>query len=255
MYKIFFKQIKVFVVFIGYARSGTTTIGFLLGVHPNIVISRETDVMRQSRYMTKNEVYSTIVRDSLLDMAVRQRRKRTLPTLRAGRFKKLLVIGNKRSEYYLRNPSQIDNLCDKFTDVSIKFIHVYRNPYDVITTKAKVSRNVRTFAERVDKYTKAVGGIDIIKQRVGKENVFDIQLEKFIENPKTILKELCGFLGVSAPSDYLDSCVKAVFKKPTITRHDIEWSEPLIKKVKQEINKVEHLKQYSYEICTESRQA
>ncbi len=183
----------------------------------------------------------------------------SLPDQWAGRFKKMLVVGGKKSEqtyrFFLKNPANIDKIYDKFNNVNIKFIHVYRNPYDVIATKVKYGRRKQTLPERINEYLETAGGIDIIKQKVGKENVFDIQLEKFIESPRATLKGLCKFLGVSAPNDYLDSCVKVVFKKPNITRHDIEWSEPLIKKVKHEINKVEHLKQYSYEIYTESRHA
>ncbi|ODS34824.1 MAG: hypothetical protein SCARUB_00084 [Candidatus Scalindua rubra] len=86
-----------------------------------------------------------------------------------------------------------------------------------------------------------------IKKQTQEEYFFNLRHEPFIESPENYLKELCHFLGVDAPSDYLNDCASIVFKSPHKSRNDIKWSQELIDLVKKRMGEFPFLHGYSYE--------
>ena len=75
----------------------------------------------------------------------------------------------------------------------------------------------------------------------------ELRHETFINSPKTYLIELCHFLGVDAPDDYLNNCASIVFKSPHKSRYEVQWRSELIEIVSKRINEFPFLHGYSYE--------
>ena len=71
--------------------------------------------------------------------------------------------------------------------------------------------------------------------------------EALIEQPKNILNQLCTFLSVEAPQDYLDDCASIILKSPNQTRFTFKWTKEYIDLVQSKIEQFDFLQGYSYE--------
>ena len=68
-----------------------------------------------------------------------------------------------------------------------------------------------------------------------------------MEDPKSVLCELCGFLGLGYEDDYLEDCASIVFKSPHKSRYEVEWDDETLDAVGAGIRRVSFLEGYSYE--------
>ncbi|HEY3168098.1 MAG TPA: hypothetical protein VGK57_12760, partial [Candidatus Binatia bacterium] len=136
-----FNRVQSFCLFIGYPRSGHTLIGSLLDAHSNAVIADELDALKYIQAgFSRDQLFYLLLRGSR--RAAKAGRQRTgysyyVPGQWQGRFDKLRVIGDKAggaSAIRLAAfPFLLDTLSNGF-NTRLKFIHVTRNPYDVIST-------------------------------------------------------------------------------------------------------------------------
>ena len=88
-----------------------------------------------------------------------------------------------------------------------------------------------------------------IKRTTSTDAIIDIRHEQFIQTPRDHLKELCEFLGVEAPPDYLADCASIVYESHHRSRHDehFRWSASLIDEVKRGIDRYPFLAGYSFD--------
>jgi hypothetical protein len=86
-----------------------------------------------------------------------------------------------------------------------------------------------------------------IKDIMASPDVFEIRHEELINDPQVCLGQLCGFLGVVAPDDYLNDCADVVFNNPSKTRYRANWNKTLIAAVQDNIERFPFLHGYSYE--------
>jgi hypothetical protein len=73
------------------------------------------------------------------------------------------------------------------------------------------------------------------------------RLEDLIVSPRQHLSELCRFLDVEAPRDYIDACVSLLFNKPRQSKNDCDWPPSLIAQVSQRMRDFPFLAGYGYE--------
>jgi hypothetical protein len=66
--------------------------------------------------------------------------------------------------------------------------------------------------------------VDEVRSRLGSDELLDIRYESFTEHPEQHLRELCGFLGVTASPDYLRACAALVKPTPSRSRDRLPWS-------------------------------
>ena len=251
----FFKSVEKYCMFIGYTRSGHSLIGSLLDAHPNIIISHELNALRLfEKGISKRKIYYLILQNSRRQSAaVRQETGYSyqVPNQWQGKFKTLKVIGDKRgsgSNRIIRDNPDILKVLENKIDVPIKFIHVIRNPYDNISTIAyRTHRKGDKLEYGINLYFKNCEAVQFLKTKVSKNDIYDVRHESLIDDPRTVLKELCAFLEVEAPQDYLEDCAGIIFKSPKKTRFNSHWSNELIELVKNKIGKFEFLREYSYE--------
>ncbi|VAX25424.1 hypothetical protein MNBD_NITROSPINAE02-1151 [hydrothermal vent metagenome] len=255
--KKLFDNVKTYVMFLGYSRSGHSLIGALLDAHPDIVIAHELDTLKYitARYR-KRQIYNLLLKNSQSFARNGQRTKHfsyEVPNQWQGKFNTIQVIGDKQGEgSTLRlqaRPGLLGSL-QKIIDDDKKLIHVARNPYDNISTiSKKTKRHGRSLnlRESVDYYFSLCKTVADTKSRIESSRFYELRHESFIDDPKTILNDLCIFVGVSATDDYLSDCAGIVYKSPNKSRRKSPWNQELIDLVRDRMKEFPFLKGYSYE--------
>lgn len=252
-----FTNINQYCIFIGYQRSGSSLVGSLLDAHPNVVIAHELNAMKffEAKY-SKNQIYYLLLQNSQ-EFAQQGRSwsgySYEVPNQWQGKFSNLQIIGDKKaalSTIKLGQNSQLLQQIRQTLQLPIKFVHVYRNPYDNITTmfkkKDRKSTKLLDFEGTIDYYFELCETINKLKKNIEPQDIFELKHELLIDNPQKALQELCNFLGIEANKDYLNDCASIVFKSPRKTRETIEWSEAQIELVKSKMAKFDFLQGYCY---------
>ena len=257
-----YKNINVFVIFVGYPRSGHSLIASILDAHPNIVISMEWNVLSYIKMgFNKNQIFSSIINNSK-KFAIKKHNiwsgySYKVENMWQGKFLKIKAIGDKlggRTSLMIKDEPELIEILKSRIDKPIKFIHVIRNPFDTITTMA-----IRTY--EMKKYPMDLANIDLLPfingyfdrantiirlKQYDRIDVFDIYHEDFILNSRQSLKELLHFIGVKPSEEYYTQCSKIVFQNPHKSRFDVSWSEKVITIVENSIPNYPFLKRYSY---------
>jgi hypothetical protein len=244
-------------MFIGYPRSGHSLIGSLLDAHPNVIIAHELDALKfVEAGFDRDRLYQL-----LLDNSRRFSRKGRewtgynyeVPGQWQGRFDKLLVIGDKkggRSTLRLAENLELLHQLRKTVATDVKFVHTIRNPYDNIATmyrRALEQDSNHPLSATVEDYFSRCEMNANLKERLENGAVFDVRHESFVEDPKFLLRELCGFLGLGYDQDYLEDCASVVFTSSHKSRYEIEWNAETLAAVQAGICRFDFLTGYSYE--------
>ncbi len=254
-----FGGIQTYIMFIGYPRSGHSLIGALLDAHPNIIVAHEQNALQYFRLgFSRLQIFSLLISNS-----VRQARTGRMSTGYScavphqfqGSYTKLKVIGDKKggiSANLLKENPDLFKIMEKRLGLPIKYIHVYRNPFDNITTWARGGNRVLKAVTDKDLelvISRYFSNAEIIRQL--KENnrieIIDIKHEDLIKRPKELLKSLVNNIGLDTSDDYLESCSNIVFENPKRTRHSIDWPEHLINLVMQNMAKYPWLADYDFD--------
>lgn len=258
-YEAAFSDAPVFALFLGNSRSGTTLIASLLDAHPEMVISHELDILRMvNTPIGKLGLYGRIFNKSrwfASHDAQWQTYSYRVPTGWQGRFDKLKVIGDKKAHHSCvllhQDPSLLMRLQRK-VKVPIRIIHIVRNPFDNITTKARkgAQRQLEATPEKLqevaDVYFRNIDMVETIK-RDGHFAVHEIQFETFLDQPERELKALCSFLGTSCPDAYLTACLTLVNPQAHQSRQDTYWPEALKEDVLTRASRYECLQGYRFD--------
>ena len=248
----FFRDVRTYCIFIGYPRTGHSLIGSLLDAHPRMIIAHEMDALIFLQHgFSRNQIFHLILENSKKMAAAGRRHSGysyEVPNQWQGRFDKLEVLGDKKGARtamgFYRDPDLLDLLSK--IDKELKFVHVIRNPYDVLATMTRRSRR-KTLDSNIDRLFKLCSSIAALKKRLPPEQIFDLRLESFVDAPKFHLDQLCSFLGVEADHRYLEDCASIVFKSPKKSRFDIQWNAQSILKVRDGIEAFNFLAGYSYD--------
>jgi sulfotransferase family protein len=247
-----FHQVELYCMFIGYQRSGHSLVGALLDAHPEVVMAHELDSLGFIRSgFRRSQIYALILANSRSFAA--EGRAWTgydyvVPGGAQGTFDRLRVIGDKRGGSTItrlqRHPEHLAKLVRVIGD-PIRFVHVIRNPYDNITTMA--ARSQVRLEDAIRNYFRMCRTIQWVKDQIPAGTVMDLQHEDLIRNPKTTIKKLCGFLGLSARDDYLERCASIVFGAPHRTRSEAPWTSELRSWVEREMSNYPFLGRYTWD--------
>jgi hypothetical protein len=252
-----FDGVRKYCMFIGYPRSGHSLIGSLLDAHPNAIVAHELDALKFIEAgFDKDQLYQLLLDNSR--RFTRKGREWTgynyeVPGQWQGRFDKLLVIGDKkggRSTLRLAANPELLHQLRKTVATNVKFVHTIRNPYDNIATMHKRAlehdRNQALSATVEDYFSRCEMNANL-KERLENCTVFDVRHESFVEDPKFLLRKLCGFLDLGYDEDYLEDCASIVFTSSHKSRYDIEWDAETLAAVRAGILRFDFLTGYSYE--------
>jgi hypothetical protein len=256
-----YRDLKCFLIFVGYPRSGHTLIAALLDAHPSIMVSIEWGALSHLRMgYRKNGMLYAVEKHSRL-FTQKLSNVWTGYSYRVegqwqGRSDRVLVMGDKlagQTSKILREcPELLDEL-KKLVEVEIKIVHVIRNPFDTITTIAyrALEKSTDPLAEPdlpgfSEKYFERAGVVNDLKMKGGYP-IFDLYHEDFIRDPGGKLAELLEFLGLDYDEKYLSSCSGIVYPSPHKRRKDYYWPDELKNAVQEQINKYDFLSRYNFD--------
>ena len=245
--------------FIGYSKSGKTFLSSLLDAHPNMVFANELPILRYIYLkFSRQQIFNLILDNSSTFTEVGRKSRGysyIVPNQWQGRFNhQLKVIGDENGEgttLRLRGRLWMLGRLYQTMGINTKFIHVVRNPFDNISYMSMVNKskfiNKFTLKECIDYYFDLCKTVLKIKNVIDDDSLFEIRYECFVEKPRYHLKNICIFLGLNAPDDYLNDCASIVFENPVASRYDVNWNRELIDIVHNKIDNFPFLKGYTYD--------
>ncbi len=273
-------NVKKFVFFIGYPRSGHSIIGSYLDAHPNVIIAHEYPLFKNllRAKMSKFSIYNYLYKSSYDELINGWRGRKNIDSkgyslsvegLWQATFDKLTVIGNKQGgatvQLFRRSPRAFFtslNYLQSVVNIPILILHVIRNPFDMISTqtlymhtgikgvKAKASEDkkfndsVLLKATATDMMERAAAA----KEIMSKVNlpILEIHHEDLIKDPISTMKYVCGFIGIECSSHYLDTCKNSTYVSYSKSRHTVVWPRSIIDLVTQQLDNFYFFQRYSY---------
>jgi len=227
-------DLGVFVMFIGYSRSGHSLIGALLDAHPEMVIAHELDLIRfVEKGFSREQVFYLLDENARLFARVGRAWGRygyAVPGQWQGRCTRLRVIGDKRggrsSQAFATNPYYLARIA-RFVGLPMRFIHVVRNPFDQVASMI-LRRKAGAPPEEVPRIVSRASAINqLIGQRMGERGCLTLRHEAFLADPAASLARICAFVGLDAPPGYLEACAAIVNPEASKTRTRIAWTPAL----------------------------
>jgi hypothetical protein len=277
-------RIRVFLFFVGHARSGHRIIGSLLDAHPRIFISHEFNLFNQfsvidkSQNLTWKENLHNLIYGKNTDLR-QSRSDLKVDGLWQGKF--IEVIGYKNGDttaraYYEDSKIFLRNYQKLKSEVSVplRIIHTLRNPFDIVSTsvvinsvnKARFKELKRVFASNsshtgverrytihnkplvyghINMFFKRIDAVMKLIKMFGRENVLDVHNYDLVSNPRATLSKILNFLGVAATDHYLDTCAAKV-KSPSRSRNMVVWTPELILEMEDRMFNFEVFDRYSF---------
>lgn len=260
-------QVQAFLVFVGYPRSGHSIVGSCLDAHPDAIVAHEFNLFsrmvndeRESPPRNRTELYRSLYLNSYRESLVGWRSQQQslhkkgytlhINTSNSwqGRFKQLKVIGDKSggltTHAYYSSPDKFISAYHLLSDVvkvPIKFLHVVRNPYDIISTKLRYRMSERrgrkgnftmerpvTDIRRIMQATRSLKsearGVRELVERL-QPDILEVHNVDFVLRTKETLLRICNFLGLECNDDYLELCDRAVYNKPSRSRTAVVWTK------------------------------
>lgn len=229
-------------MFAGYPRSGHTLVASMLNAHPNVICSNQMFIMYEMKgdpelgIARRNSILSKIESGSQRSQWKPEAYVEPLPK------KEITVIGDKTGhrtiEHLISNPENLEPF-KRTVQWPIKWIHVYRNPFDNLATwtklnvdnrKAKVPRitQEQEFENVFKKYQALNEKIVEMKKT---ENVLSVAHERVIRFIDRTLDDICSFLEIEKYDEWRTKCIKTKWKDPRITRRNINWTPSMRAKV------------------------
>jgi hypothetical protein len=254
-----YSGLQSFVYFVGYPRSGSSTLGSLLDAHENMIISHEVNILDYlTRGFSRNHLLYLVERNSqLFNKSGRDSSgyKGIVEGQMNGRATTLKILGDKKAgktSYLLENKPELLNLLQEKLKIPVKGIHIVRNPFDMITTQA-YGGNEKQAAVTKARIDYAIDfcflKLDTLNALIqsGKHEIYTLKHESLLQQPNEELLKLLDWLKMSASDEYLSACVKHLYKAPHKSRHKYNWSENEISRVNKKIEIIPFLNGYSFE--------
>lgn len=245
-----------FVLFVGYSRSGHSLVGSLLDAHPHVAISHE---LHAARHLRAGAAFARVQQAIQLNAFFFDHFGRgysgydyEVPGQSQGRVERLRVLGDKKANgttrLLRRDPELVTKLRERIP-APVRYIHVVRNPFDNIATKARRTRTSLRWA--ADIYLAHVAAVESLK-RVEAASVRDVFLDDLVAHPREELQALLGWLGVEDPSEgYLAACSGVLFERPRRTRSELRWPPALLREVRERFRACEFLARFADEPVAE----
>jgi len=254
----YFDQVRVFLMFMGYPRSGHTLIGALLNAHPEAVVAHELNVLRYVRKgFSRDRLYARLIgRDRWFAARgyVWTGYSYRVPDQWQGKYARLRVIGDKRGGRTSRELAWNPELPAKLketTGVKLKIIHIVRNPFDNIATRARGGNyyNRAVTPEKlhteIERHFKEVAAIEKIR-REQRYEIFELSHEAFLDDPRRHLADMCRFLEIEPYGDYIEDCMRIIRKSKHKSRNKIAWDEEAIDAIYYKMKEYEFLQGYHF---------
>ena len=249
-YRVDDQMPKRFVLFVGSGRSGHSLVGSLLDAHEHIAISHEMNVLKQFK---EGHGYADVVMAAKYNAYFFHHFGRSytgydyvVPGQHQGGYTKLEILGDKKGNGTVRlirkNPELLDRM-DAIVPVPVQYVHVIRNPYDNIATRAV--RRAVSLRHAYEGYFRNVNTVVDLKKRYP-DGVLDVYWDDLMANPHETRTDLLKALGIQSFSQsYLDACASILFKTPRRTRDKFDWEPDLVDEIETRLGEVDFLRRFA----------
>lgn len=224
-----FAQLKMFVLFVGYPRTGHSLVGSLLNAHRHGIIAHELNVMHYVRRRFTREQICWILQQK--DKAFEELGRRwtdydyRVPGQWQGRCESLQFIGDKHangaSKLIGQQPGLIDVLQDRM-QVPVRLVHIVRHPLDTISTMARRNIYGKSLTECAEEYLRLCDTNEYLCTTHA-DSLLTLHLEDLIARPLLAFSRLTRFLGLETDQEYLNACCSIVRGRESRTRNLVEW--------------------------------
>ena len=279
------ENIKVMLLTIGFHRSGSSLLGFLLTAHPEMVVAHEPTINIENSCVSLSHIdkvkrskmqilYKANVQE-IIDytisvdyarwqyaMVAAQRASNPtgffrpekskkyvfVPDQYQGRFKQLKVVGIKASMknvHYLLLSKILENLKRKFEESKIALKFIL-----IVRNPYDIVATIKRINPKRDSYSIVKNLCEFnmrILTRIDTRDVFISRHEDMVKEPSKQLTKLCDFLQVSIPTGYLDNCVSQVVGEPHRSRFEYDWPEDEKQRVASLIKKYDFFSGYDWD--------
>ena len=243
---------KYWLSFMGYPRSGHTLVAAILNANPNVMCSNQLNVYSNIKKFNLNYIK---------DYSLKNETWKDTTQIKHVPKEEITVIGDKTGHRTVveigKNPQRL-GVFKSMIGVPIKWIHVVRNPYDNLSTWAKLNfinkrknhpeiTQHQMLDEVIHKYRELNAIIQKIRQS---EDVLTVNHEYIITRMHNTLEEMANFLEISFDPVWRDNIRETVWNKPRITRTKVKWSLPQRKAIDNVIDTYDWLQGYDYGGCS-----
>ena len=273
------------VLTIGFPRSGSSLLGYLLTAHPSMVVAdeptittnfvkysgalREIDKEIRPRTYNLYEANLTEMFDYILGVdhirleqfvkfgkkqrednrvaKTRKHRYAYIPTQYQGRFKRLKVIGVKYSDINSRILSEDEVLENLKKKLEERDI-LLKFIFTVRNPYDIFASGANARRGKMQQHftTMCECNARILKQ-VHTRDVFISRHEDMVKDPSSQLTKLCDFLQVPISQGYLEDCSCLVAKELHRSRYKHDWTKEEKKKIASSIEKYDFFSGYDWE--------
>jgi sulfotransferase family protein len=252
-YRDDFDGVARFCLFVGYPRSGHSIVGALLNAHRHAVISHELNAPElilqgcsrdtlYARILARADWFNLRGNTSNHSYQVRNQWQ--------GRFAELRVIGDKRGGAVTRCIAAHPDFLSRvraLVGVPLRLIHVVRNPFDNIS--AISIWHDMSLEESVGYYFSHCQTTKALGELCDPSEMITVRHEDMIRDPRSVLSDLCEFLGLDLYPGYTDDCCSLIFAVPTFTRRRHAWPPPLVRAVERRVRAYPFLADYEFHIA------
>ena len=273
------KEVKKFVIFVGYARSGSSITGSMLDAHPNAIIAHEFYLFTKLRdnpqaFSNKQSLFNAIYVNSYMNTVKGWRNHEAdskgysleVEGLYQGSFNKTVeVIGDKTAgdsanifdtTPWFSGTPYYEQL-RQIVGIPIYLIHVIRNPYDLIATATIYTHEQRRNASECNKL------YDPVKLKMHFHRVFrkaaavqrmkslsfpvlDVHLADLVTSPVATMESICEFLDLNCSEGYLNKCKEKAYGSLSRSRYLVWWPRGLKAQVAREQKRYPFFSRYSF---------
>lgn len=244
-----YRDVRSYVLFIGYQQSGHSIVGALLDAHPDAIIAHEMGALAQVEAgVGRLELFKALLVDAREQVAKQRQSYKYnyyIPDSWQGRSRFIHAIGDKQGGVSASKIAQHPALLDKLRDlveVPVRVLHVIRNPYDNVASMA--IRGQRPLYESACRYVTAVNNVLRVREHFGDDDWLDIRQERLLARPRETMQHVCEFLRLEPKDDYLELCEKQLFSEPNRTQEQMKWDRASLVRLKEVIARASYLEGY-----------
>ena len=244
------EKLETISLLIGAKRSGATMIAAILDAHPEIVMAKEFNLLRQFQNGLNLKQAARLMLFNAR-MFAKKGAKWTgysydIPGMYQGRYETLKVIGDKKAQtstlQLQKNINLIGEMEKKYAR-PVKMIHAVRNPYDTLAsmvlkkdfTLERAMQNLEDVCQgAAHAYLKYPSQVLLVRQ------------EDLLKEAGHMIRAVTEFLGLKSSEEYLKAAAQLVRPDQNMTRHKVEWTEDIRNQVEDLIDRHEFLNGYRF---------
>ncbi len=252
-------ELKGFLLFVGYPRSGSSTLGSLLDAHPQIIVAHELNALNYlKKGFSRKQIFTLLIQNS--KKYARSGRFSSgypglVPGQHNGKSNCLKILGDKKAggtSLALGQDEQLLPLLQDKIQLPVKCLHLVRNPFDMITTQA-YGGNEKKAPLTQDGIQRAIGlcfkKFETI-HKLSEQKTFSVHTlrhEDLLKNPALELSAILSWLETDPDNAWLDACCSQLYTQPHRSRSRYNWSSEEKEQLMQQIEKYPFLHGYTFE--------